>query len=127
MYLLYIKPLSHLSLVTEKRMKSMEISASEMRIEQEFVRGIREFGGIAFKFVSPGNNGVPDRIAILPGGKIWFVELKTARGRLSGMQQLQLDRIMLLGFQVRVAYGMAGVKELLREIRREVRDVYRSQ
>lgn len=49
---------------------------TEKNIEQYLVRKVRETGGKAYKFVSPGNAGVPDRIVILPSGRIIFVELK---------------------------------------------------
>ena len=52
----------------------------ESEIEKKLVREIRKMGGMAYKFVSPGNTGVPDRIVILPG-VITFVELKTETGR----------------------------------------------
>ena len=47
---------------------------------------IRRIGGVCFKFVSPGTVGVPDRIVILPGGEITWVELKTWLGKLSPEQ-----------------------------------------
>ena len=59
----------------------------ESAIEEKLVKGIKELGGLAYKFVSPGNIGVPDRMIILPGGKVFFVELKTDEGRLSNMQR----------------------------------------
>ena len=49
---------------------------TEKNIEQYLVRKVRETGGKAYKFVSPGNAGVPDRLLILPSGKVIFVELK---------------------------------------------------
>lgn len=42
----------------------------ESEIEARLVRGIREVGGLCYKFVSPGNPGVPDRLAVLPEGQI---------------------------------------------------------
>lgn len=49
---------------------------TEKNIEQYLVRKVRETGGKAYKFVSPGNAGVPDRLVIFPSGKVIFVELK---------------------------------------------------
>ena len=48
----------------------------EKDIEKYLRDRIREIGGKAYKFVSPGNNGVPDRLVCLPGGRVVFVELK---------------------------------------------------
>ena len=52
----------------------------EAEIEARLVRGVKEAGGLCYKFVSPGNPGVPDRLILLPGGRILFVELKTPGG-----------------------------------------------
>ena len=48
----------------------------ERDIEKWLREKIQQLGGVAMKFTSPGNDGVPDRIAILPGGQVWFKELK---------------------------------------------------
>lgn len=45
----------------------------EKTIEQKFVMEVKRVGGLAVKFTSPGFDGVPDRIALLPGGKMAFV------------------------------------------------------
>jgi hypothetical protein len=68
----------------------------EAEIESYFVWWVAKLGGTAYKFKSPSNRGVADRIACLPGGKVWFVELKRPQGgRLSELQkifgQLMLD------------------------------------
>lgn len=60
----------------------------ERDIERYLVRRAIEHGGKAYKWVSPGHVGVADRIVLLPGGRVWFVELKTAKGRLTPLQQL---------------------------------------
>ena len=60
----------------------------ERDIERYLVRRAIEHGGKAYKWVSPGHVGVADRIVLLPGGKVWFVELKTVKGRLSPWQKL---------------------------------------
>ena len=60
----------------------------ERDIERYLVRRTIEHGGKAYKWVSPGHVGVADRIVLLPGGVVWFVELKTAKGRLTPLQQL---------------------------------------
>jgi hypothetical protein len=60
----------------------------ERDIERYLVRRAIEHGGKAYKFVSPGHVGVADRIVLLPGGVVWFVEVKAAKGRLSPWQKL---------------------------------------
>ena len=51
---------------------------SEKDIEQYLVNKVRQCGGKAYKFVSPGNSGVPDRLVIFPNGEVIFVELKAS-------------------------------------------------
>jgi hypothetical protein len=60
----------------------------ESEIERHFVWAVQRIGGKTWKFTSPGRKGVADRIACLPDGQTWFVELKTKGGRLSLLQQL---------------------------------------
>ena len=79
----------------------------EKDIEKLFTAEINRAGGKAYKFTSPGNDGVPDRIAMLPGGQVVFVELKTDTGRLTRLQELQCRRIAELGQTVRVLQGLA--------------------
>ena len=60
----------------------------ESEVERHFVWAVERAGGKTWKFTSPGRKGVADRIACLPDGQTWFVELKTKGGRLSLLQQL---------------------------------------
>ena len=48
----------------------------EKTIEQKLIKAVKNAGGIAPKLVSPGFDGMPDRLVLLPGGKIGFVEVK---------------------------------------------------
>ena len=88
----------------------------ESVIERKFVNMVRKAGGRAYKFVSPGNLGVPDRIAILPRGRIWFVELKTETGHLSQVQKMQIDTLRSLGMNVFVLWGEKGLQRFREEV-----------
>lgn len=88
----------------------------EKDIEQKLVHGVKRLGGRAYKWVSPGNDGVPDRIVILPNRPPIFVELKTETGKLSALQKVQISRLADLGQDVRVLYGLEQVKGLLKEL-----------
>lgn len=88
----------------------------EREIEKKLVDGVRKLGGRSYKFVSPGNDGVPDRIVVLPGISPVFVELKTETGRLSSLQNVQIKKLKDLGQDVRVLYGLEDVKRFLEEI-----------
>ena len=48
----------------------------EKDIEKSLISRTKQRHGKAYKWVSPGNSGVPDRIVVLPGGKVGFCELK---------------------------------------------------
>ena len=85
----------------------------ESELEARLVRGIKALGGVAYKFVSPGSVGVPDRLVVLPGGITAFVELKTEDGRLSRAQAWQIHRLQELGADVAVVRGAEGVARYL--------------
>lgn len=81
----------------------------ESEIEKILVDEVKRLGGRAYKWVSPGNDGVPDRIVILPQRSPIFVELKTDTGRLSPLQKNQISRLESMGQDVRVVYGLSGL------------------
>lgn len=85
----------------------------ESYIEALFRDSVKKLGGMALKWVSPGKSGVPDRIVILPGGRIELVELKTDKGRLSDVQKAMHRMIEKRGVKVRTLYGKADVIEYL--------------
>lgn len=88
----------------------------ESRIERWLGRNVRAIGCLYYKFVSPGNAGVPDRLLILPDGKVWFVEIKDEKGKLSQQQIRQQDRMRAAGATVYTIYGMDGARKLADKI-----------
>lgn len=73
----------------------------EVRIEQHLRARVLRLGGICRKWVCPGYRGAPDRIVILPGKRIYFVELKRPKGgRLSANQKYFHKQLSDLGFEV---------------------------
>ena len=78
---------------------------AESQIEKYFVQTVARMGGTAYKFTSPAHRGVSDRIACLPGGVVWFVELKAPGGRLSPLQKLFAARMKELGQNHTVIYS----------------------
>lgn len=91
----------------------------EKDIEKILVTEVKKLGGRAYKWVSPGNDGVPDRIVILPGEKAYFVELKTDRGKLSALQTVQIDRLKDLKQEVFVIKGLDGLSQFFQDIGHE--------
>ena len=72
---------------------------SEQQIEKRLIKKVKEFGGKALKFISPGLRGVPDRIVLLPGARIYFVELKRPGEKLMPQQEKRRDELISLGFK----------------------------
>lgn len=71
----------------------------EKEIERKLVDLVKLHGGICLKWVCPGWLGVPDRIVLMPGGRVYFVELKRPKGgEISRMQQWWADKLRALGF-----------------------------
>ena len=89
----------------------------EKAIEKNLVRAVKVAGGIAPKFMSPGFDGMPDRIVLLPGGHIAFVEVK-APGEKPRPLQLARHRLLReLGLKVYVLDDERQIGGLLDEIR----------
>lgn len=115
----------------------------EKDLERQFCRRVQEEGGQAWKFVSPGKSGVPDRIVLFPGGRIFFVELKrpvkqaqrqpkkalgqpkNALGqkiklsnRLRPLQKKVCTELITMGFKVFVISNKCQIEEFIREVKR---------
>lgn len=84
----------------------------ERDVERYLVKRIKDAGGKAYKWVSPGNSGVPDRIVILPGGRVAFVELKAPGEKPRALQEAQMRVLEKLGCLVLVVDSKAGVDDL---------------
>lgn len=69
----------------------------EKDIEKYLIDTIKKIGGITYKFVSPNNVGVPDRIVILKGGIVHFVELKQEGKKPRKIQEIQINKIKNMG------------------------------
>lgn len=89
---------------------------SEKQIEQGLVKAVKNMGGIAPKFVSPGFDGMPDRIVLLPGGHMGFVEVKTPGEKPRPLQLSRHGLLRWLGFKVYVLDGIEQIGGILDEI-----------
>ncbi len=84
----------------------------EAEIENYFVWTVERMGGKAYKFKSPNNRGVSDRIAALFNGSTWFVELKRPKGgKLSPLQVIFRDEVLDLNQK----YALLDTKEKIDE------------
>lgn len=89
---------------------------NEKAVEERLVQGVRRLGGEAYKWVSPGQDGVPDRIVIMPGGYVSFVELKDEHGKVSPRQVIQHKKLRNLGAEVMTLFGYDDVDWFLERI-----------
>ena len=90
---------------------------TEKYIEQKLVNTVKELGGIAPKFVSPGLDGVPDRIVLLPMGRMAFVELKAPGNKMRPLQVRRKGHLEALGFLVYCVDRVEQIGEVLDEIK----------
>lgn len=88
----------------------------ENEIERQLFLAVKKMGGMAVKFVSPGLDGVPDRIVLLRGRKMAFVELKAPGKRLRALQEKRKKQLEALGFPVYVIDGVEQIGGVLDEI-----------
>lgn len=85
----------------------------ESTVEGKLRDEIKKIGGRAYKFESPGNNGVPDRLICLPGNKVVFVETKAPGKKARALQVNQINFLRSLGFMVFIADSPESVQNIL--------------
>ena len=89
----------------------------EKDIERKLVQAVKARGGICPKWVSPGLNGVPDRIILLPpDGHIAFAEIKSPKKKPRPLQVARHKMLRELGFKVYVIDGVEQIAPILDEI-----------
>jgi len=88
----------------------------EKVIEQKLVAAVKQHGGICPKFTSPGFDGVPDRLVLLPHGKIAFVELKANGKKMRPLQVKRKRQLEELGFLVYCIDNIEQIGGMLDEI-----------
>jgi hypothetical protein len=86
-------------------------------LENKLTLTVRAAGGLALKFISPGFDGMPDRLVLLPGGKLAFVEVKAAGLKPRPLQLYRHEQLRGLGFRVFVLDDEHMVGDIINEIR----------
>ena len=88
----------------------------EKVIERKLVKAVRSKGGISPKFVSPGFDGVPDRLVLLPDGKCGFVEVKAPGRKPRPLQMARIKLLRRLGFSVFILDDESRIPHSISEI-----------
>ncbi len=88
----------------------------EKALEHKLVTEIKRVGGLALKFISPGFDGVPDRLILFPDGKMAFVEVKAPGKKPRALQKARHRQLRQLGFSVYVLDNTAQIEKIIDEI-----------
>ena len=88
----------------------------ESTLERRLVREVERIGGLAPKWVSPGNRGVPDRLVILPGGRTVYVEMKAPGKPLQPLQEKWARKLRKLGHDVYKIDSDEGINRFIQEV-----------
>jgi len=91
---------------------------NEKLIERKLREGVARRGGQALKFWCVSFTGMPDRLVLMPGGRLWFVELKSTDRKQTPRQRLVSDWLRRLGFEVWVIDRQEQLDEFLKLIER---------
>ena len=89
----------------------------EKRIERKLCEAVKAVGGLALKFVSPGFDGVPDRLILIAYGKLAFVEVKAPGEKPRPLQVARINKIRSLGFRVYVLDDEKNIQRIIDEIK----------
>lgn len=90
----------------------------EKQIEQRLVKAVKAQNGMCLKLVSPGTDGMPDRMVLLPDGKLSFVEVKAPGEKPRPLQIRRHEQLRQLGFRVAVLDDPEQIPSILEETRR---------
>ncbi len=88
----------------------------EKIIESRLVQEAQSRGGLCWKFTSPGTDGVPDRIVLMPGGKIAFVEVKAPGEKMRALQIRRKQQLERVGFSVYCLDSLEQIRPILDEV-----------
>lgn len=92
--------------------------ANEKLLERKLRESVKKMGGWAVKFWAVNLAGFPDRIVLMPGGRIWFVEMKSEGKKPSPIQNVIIPKLRGLGFEVWVIDTQILLDRFLNEIQK---------
>ena len=88
----------------------------EKEIEMKLAKAVKHMGGICPKLVSPGYDGMPDRMVLLPHGRMGFVELKAPEKKPRPLQEARIRTLRGLGYMVFVVDDEKKIEEVISAI-----------
>lgn len=88
----------------------------EKEIEQELVKKVQGLGGWCLKLISPSVSGLPDRLLLLPKGKLAFVEVKRPGQKPRLLQIKRMKQLQSFGFRVFVLDNKKGINQIIKEV-----------
>lgn len=89
----------------------------EKSIEEKLTKAVQQNGGVCWKFTSPGTAGVPDRLLLLPDGRLAFVEVKAPGEQPRPLQRSRHRLLQRLGFRVYVLDNLAAIDKIIWEVK----------
>jgi hypothetical protein len=89
-------------------------------LERKLNAQVKRMGGLALKFFPVSFTGMPDRIALLPGGRIWFIEIKTTGKKPRARQRIVHEMLSKLGFHVRVIDNIPSLEDVVEEMKHAI-------
>lgn len=90
---------------------------TEKLLEKKLREEVKKLGGLALKFFSASFTGMPDRIILMPGGKVAFAEIKTTGKKPTKQQELRIKMLSRYGFDARVIDDLKSLNGLLEGLR----------
>jgi hypothetical protein len=93
-----------------------EVAMREKTLERKLIEAVKAMGGIAPKFTSPGFDGMPDRLVLMPFGRIGFVEVKRHGEKPRPLQEARHGMLRRLGFKVYVVDSIEQIRQIIGEI-----------
>lgn len=105
--------------MANKNIMQGNLIESEKKLERKLSEIVKEMGGMSFKFVPLHVAGIPDRICLLPGGRIFFAEIKTTKQTLKKLQQLTRSKLLKLGFNVYIVDKSSDLEQIKIEYERK--------
>ena len=91
----------------------------ESFIEEKLTKAVKQNGGVCWKFTSPGTAGVPDRIILMPEGRIAFVEVKSPGEKPRPLQLSRHRLLRRLGFKVYVLDTLEDIEKIISELKND--------